>query len=83
MCIRDSKSHRWLVAKVFAARSYAGLKTMLQEQRNGRWVDLKPVKLGKRSKAVIQLHVHGVAIRLAVPAVRGYLPATSAPVALP
>ena len=77
------KSHRWLVAKVFAARSYAGLKTMLQEQRNGRWVDLKPVKLGKRSKAVIQLHVHGVAIRLAVPAVRGYLPATSAPVALP
>lgn len=75
--------HRRLVAKVFAARSYRGRKAILQMRRNGRWTGVQRVRLGLRSKTVIRPRVHGVAVRLKVPAANGYLPATSRPVQLP
>jgi len=75
--------HGRLVAKVFAARSYRGRTAILQTRRNGRWVRVQRVRLGPRSKAVIQPRVSGVAVRLKVPAAPGYLPATSPPVQLP
>ena len=75
--------HQRLVAKVFAATSYRGRKTILQTRRNGRWVGVQRVRLGPRSKAVIRPRVSGVAVRLKVPAAHGYLPATSKPVQLP
>ena len=75
--------HRSLAAKVFAARSYAGVEATLQARRNATWVDVQRVELGGRSKTVVQPRVHRVAVRLWVPATRGYLGGTSAPVQLP
>ena len=74
---------RRLVAKVFAAISYRGRTAILQTRRGGRWVGVQRIRLGRRSKAVIRARVHGVTVRLKVPAAHGYLPAASAPVRLP
>jgi len=72
-----------LVAKVRAARPYAGRKAALQALRNGRWTFVQGVRLGRRSKAVFHPHVSRVTVRLVVPRRPGYLAAASDTVRLP
>ena len=72
-----------LVAKVRAARPYAGRKAALQALRNGRWTFVQGVRLGRRSKAVFHPDVSRVTVRLVVPRRPGYLAAASDTVRLP
>jgi hypothetical protein len=71
-----------LVAKVFAARSYAGRRVTLQRQGGSGWTTVRRVTLGARSKAVMNAGTHGN-VRLLVPAAPGYAAAASAAVAVP
>jgi len=77
-----TRSHGRLVAKVVAGRSYAGRTTMLQALHKGRWGTVRKVVLGRGSKAVFSPGIAGVRVRLAVPATRGYLAATSGAIRL-
>jgi len=70
-----------LVAKVFAARSYAGRRATLQQQSGSRWTTVRRVTLGRRSKAVVNARLHGK-VRLFVPAAPGYAAGASAPLGL-
>jgi hypothetical protein len=69
-----------LVAKVRAGRPYTGKVAVLQAFLDGRWSPVDRVRLGRGSKAVVTPRLHGLLVRVAVPAIRGYLPATSDPV---
>ena len=72
-----------LVAKVRAARPYAGRRATLQALRDGRWTFVQRVRLGRRSKAVFRPGVSGATVRLFVARRPGYLPGASDTVRLP
>jgi hypothetical protein len=72
-----------LVAKVRAARPYAGRKATLQALHSGRWTFVQRVRLGRRSKAVFRPQVSGATVRLVVARRPGYLAAASDSVRLP
>jgi hypothetical protein len=78
-----SRSGARLVAKIFAARSYTGRTVVLQALRGGSWSAVQRAVVGRRSKVVLRPRVHGVQVRLAVPAVRGYAAAFSPVLTLP
>jgi hypothetical protein len=77
--LESSGSH--LVAKVFAARSYAGRRVTLQRQAGSGWTAVRRITLGRRSKAVVAALAHGK-LRLLVPAAPGYAAGASAPLSL-
>jgi hypothetical protein len=71
-----------LVAKVHAARSYAGRTVVLQVFRYGHWVGVQNIRLRQHSRARFEPGLHHVRVRIAVASVPGYLPATSEPLRL-
>ncbi len=81
--VRLKLSRGRLVAKVRAARPYAGSRATLQALRNGRWTLVQRVRLGRRSKAVFRPQVSGATVRLVVARRPGYLAAASDTVQLP
>jgi hypothetical protein len=71
-----------LLATVRAARSYAGRTATMQESRNGGWVTVQRVRLGRSHKTRFSPRVRHANVRLRVPPAPGYLAATSEPVTL-
>jgi hypothetical protein len=71
-----------LVAKVHAARSYAGRTVVLQVFRHGHWVGVQNIRLRQHSRARFEPGLHHVRVRIAVASAPGYLPATSEPLRL-
>jgi hypothetical protein len=70
-----------LAIRVTARKSFLGRTVAIERLRGTRWVGVSRLKLGIGGTGLVKLH--GIRVRVVVPAVPGYLRVVSAPVKVP